>query len=150
MSDTDFIYADGVFGRELSSGRPEGHLADLDTESLASDERLEVVRSYWPEVHFSDYDVLSERLLRHRESGREYRIVGYDPLQSPHPEDDEITGFMVFAGRVVYIAPRVITSAGSLHTAVIAGEVRDGGRELHDAETGVTRFWNRKRGRFTS
>jgi hypothetical protein len=95
--------------------------------------------------------VPGETLLEHRETGEQYRLAGYDPLrQGNDPHEDEVVAFVVSRAHVFYLRPRVITPARpGLHSAVISGEIQDGGRSLTDLETGQRRKWSRKAGRFS-
>jgi hypothetical protein len=50
MSDDDFQICGGAaFGRHLSSGLPDNHLAFVDAHLAASEERVQHARMYWPE-----------------------------------------------------------------------------------------------------
>ena len=57
MSDDLVVYGDGAFGREISSGLPESHLAFVDSQHLATRECVARARHYWPERDPADFEV---------------------------------------------------------------------------------------------
>jgi hypothetical protein len=139
MSDDVGIYGGVAYGRQLRPDRPADWLADIDSQWLATPQRLEGARRFWPQVELADFVNVGSPwrpLLRHRETGVEYRLAGHDPLVARDPSKDAVTCFVVHSGQLRVLRPRGehVPTEVIEHGEVYAGEVR--GNVLVDRKTG--------------
>jgi len=128
MSNDDITIYGGVYGKELSSGLPENHLAFVDSHMSATAERVAHARHYWPERSSEDFDPIGTtgRKIQDRETGALFTVCGHDPLQAAKPEEDSICAFVVRAGLVFYLKPlgAGVEAGVGLGAAVVGGEVK--------------------------
>lgn len=107
MSDDLVVYGDGAFGREISSGLPESHLAFVDSQHLATRERVARARHYWPERDPADFEAYGTtgRRIADRVTGEQLVLEESDPFQVEKPEQSWIAFFVQSGGWLFFCGP---------------------------------------------
>lgn len=115
-----------VWGERIGGDLPEGHLAYIDTQWSATEERLAHARAYWVERDVGDFEPIGVTGRRFRDiaTGIEYVRAEYDVFQQQDPREDPVECFFVFGGQLWFLRPRVAaTSSLPLEAATVGGRV---------------------------
>ena len=89
MADDNLTFGAASYGRKLGGDLPPNHLAFVDSHRMATPERVEHARLYWPERNVEDFEPVGTtgRKFRDRTTGAEYVLVEHDVFQRERPEE---------------------------------------------------------------
>jgi hypothetical protein len=149
MSDDVQIYGGAGFGRQLKVDSSRAGV--VDDGLVAWPERIEEAARQWPQGRAQDFEQIGKSLYRDSASGIEYRHVRGSPLLTLGERGrGDVSLFFVRDGKLVFLARADLPEASVIyHGPIVAGQVRNGGREVVDLVTGQTHRPN-ERGGFTS
>ena len=101
---------DGVVGGKLGDQRPDDWLGDVDSHARAGPRRVAQARQHYTEIDFDSLTVARtgpDKFVLTDGDGTEYRAVGFDPLQAPDPEHQQVHSFTVDdAGFLIFLRKR--------------------------------------------
>ena len=128
----------GRLGQELAVD--DSRAGHIDDWLLAWPERVVEAERQWTRANPADFQKTGKRTYVDSATGVAFKQVHGTPLLSiGTPANDGISCFLVDGGRLVFLrrADLPWESSNVSHGRLIAGEVRNGGRELVDLRSGV-------------